>query len=409
MRPRADWVVDGIVEYSPQARRLIDISPHGRPLLNAIAQSASGLTELVAAGVTADLEGAGAARVRVQPTGTAELPALKPADVIVAVDVLDRAADPRTLVRSLEQSVAPGGVIFVTSPVCGFEVQTLWDRSPTILPPDKLNIPTVRGLLRCFAAPVWEVLELSTPGMFDVETIRHVMNAHPDKPWPRAVRTLIDGSDAADHGALVEFLQSRRLTFVCAPGGAKEPLMLARLIKEKIRRGEPSIGSWMSMAHPSIAEILAMAGYDWVVVETEHTAIDVSEVFRLIIAIEQRGSIPLVRLAWNDPIQAKAVLDSGAAGVLVPMVNTRADAELAVRMTKYPPLGERGVGLARAQGYGECFDEYVHCANNDSLLMVIIEHKDAVANIDEVLSVPGIDGAFIGPYDLLCRSGFRAS
>lgn len=212
VRPRADWVVDGIVEYSPQARRLIDISPHGRPLLNAIAQSASGLTELVAAGVTADLEGAGAARVRVQPTGTAELPALKPADVIVAVDVLDRAADPRTLVRSLEQSVAPGGVIFVTSPVCGFEVQTLWDRSPTILPPDKLNIPTVRGLLRCFAAPVWEVLELSTPGMFDVETIRHVMNAHPDKPWPRAVRTLIDGSDAADHGALVEFLQSRRLT-----------------------------------------------------------------------------------------------------------------------------------------------------------------------------------------------------
>mgnify|MGYP001608710218 CR=1 FL=1 len=181
--------------------------------------------------------------------------------------------------------------------------------------------------------------------------------------------------------------------------------MLARLIKEKIRRGEPSIGSWMSMAHPSIAEILAMAGYDWVVVETEHTAIDVSEVFRLIIAIEQRGSIPLVRLAWNDPIQAKAVLDSGAAGVLVPMVNTRADAELAVRMTKYPPLGERGVGLARAQGYGECFDEYVHCANNDSLLMVIIEHKDAVANIDEVLSVPGIDGAFIGPYDLSMSLG----
>ena len=92
--------------------------------------------------------------------------------------------------------------------------------------------------------------------------------------------------------------------------------MLARKIKEKMRRGEPSLGTWMSMAHPSIAEILAMAGYDWVVIETEHTAIDVSEVLRLIIAIEQRGSVPLVRLAWNDPIQAKAVLDSGAAGVL---------------------------------------------------------------------------------------------
>jgi 2-dehydro-3-deoxyglucarate aldolase len=161
----------------------------------------------------------------------------------------------------------------------------------------------------------------------------------------------------------------------------------------------------MSMAHPSIAEILAMAGYEWVVVETEHTAIDVSEVLRLIIAIEQRGVVPLVRLAWNDPIQAKAVLDSGAAGVLVPMVNTRADAELAVKMTKYPPLGFRGIGLARAQGYGEHFDEYVRHANDDTLVIVIIEHKDAVENIDQILSVPGIDGTFIGPYDLSMSLG----
>ncbi len=181
--------------------------------------------------------------------------------------------------------------------------------------------------------------------------------------------------------------------------------MLARKIKEKMRRGEPSIGTWMSMAHPSIAEILSMAGYDFVVVETEHTAIDVSEVLRLIIAIDQRGSIPLVRLAWVDPIQAKAVLDSGAAGVLVPMVNTRTEAELAVQMTKYPPLGSRGVGLARAQGYGENFAEYVAHANDDTLLIVQIEHRLAVENIDEILSVPGIDGTFIGPYDLSMSLG----
>jgi 2-dehydro-3-deoxyglucarate aldolase len=181
--------------------------------------------------------------------------------------------------------------------------------------------------------------------------------------------------------------------------------MLARGIKEKMRRGEPSIGTWQSMAHESISEILAMAGYDFVVIETEHTAIDVSEVLRLIIAIEQRGSIPLVRLAWVDPIQAKAVLDSGAAGVLVPMVNTKANAELCVQMTKYPPLGARGVGLARAQGYGERFDEYVKHANDDSLLIVQIEHKTAVENIEEILSVPGIDGTFIGPYDLSMSLG----
>ncbi len=181
--------------------------------------------------------------------------------------------------------------------------------------------------------------------------------------------------------------------------------MLARKIKEKMRGGEPSIGSWMSMAHPSIAEILAMAGFDWVVVDTEHSAIDVSEVLRMLIAIEQRGAVPLVRLASNDPVQAKAVLDSGAAGVLVPMVNSKAEAELAVSMTKYPPLGCRGVGLARAQGYGEHFDAYVQNANADGLLIVQIEHRDAVTNIEEIVSVPGVDGTFIGPYDLSMSLG----
>ncbi len=181
--------------------------------------------------------------------------------------------------------------------------------------------------------------------------------------------------------------------------------MLARELKRKLRAGEPCIGTWMSLAHVSIAEILAMAGYDFVVVDTEHTAIDVSEVLHLLIAIEQRGAIPLVRLAHVDPVQAKAVLDSGAAGLLVPMVNTKEDAELAVRMSKYPPLGNRGVGLARAQGYGVHFDEYVANANDDLLLIVQIEHKDAVANINEILSVPGIDGTFIGPYDLSLSLG----
>lgn len=182
-------------------------------------------------------------------------------------------------------------------------------------------------------------------------------------------------------------------------------MVLASRIKERLNRGEVSIGSWLSMAHVSIAEILASAGYDWVVVETEHTAIDVSEVLPLLIAIESKGAIPLVRLAWNDPIQAKAVLDSGAAGVLVPMVNTKADAELAVKSTKYPPLGTRGVGLARAQGYGTQFKTYVEQANQESLLIVQIEHIDGVQNVEEILSVPGIDGTFIGPYDLSMSMG----
>jgi len=181
--------------------------------------------------------------------------------------------------------------------------------------------------------------------------------------------------------------------------------MLARKLKDKLRRGEPCFGTWMSLAHVSIAEILAVAGFDFVVVDTEHTAIDVSEVLRLLIAIEGSGAVPLVRLASVDPVQAKAVLDSGAAGLLVPMVNTRAEAELCVRMSKYPPLGNRGVGLARAQGYGVRFDEYVARANDDLLLVVQIEHKDAVEHIDDILAVEGIDATFIGPYDLSLSLG----
>ncbi len=181
--------------------------------------------------------------------------------------------------------------------------------------------------------------------------------------------------------------------------------MLAAGIKQTLKAGEVSFGSWMSMAHVSIAEILAAAGYDWVVVETEHTSINVSEVLRLLIAIEGRGAVPLVRLAGIDPIQAKAVLDAGAAGVLVPLVNSKVDAELAVSSVKYPPIGARGVGVARAHRYGQNFDEYVRNANENTLLIVQIEHVEAVRNIEEILSVPGIDGTFIGPYDLSASMG----
>jgi 2-dehydro-3-deoxyglucarate aldolase len=181
--------------------------------------------------------------------------------------------------------------------------------------------------------------------------------------------------------------------------------MLAREIKRTLREGGVSVGSWMSIGHVSIAEILAAAGYDWVVIETEHTAIDVSEALRLIIAVEAGGSVPLVRLASVDPVQTKAVMDSGAAGVLVPMVNSRADAETAVRSVKYPPQGFRGVGVARAQGYGASLDEYLRTANEDTLVVVQIEHIDAVNAIDDILAVPGIDATFIGPYDLSSSMG----
>jgi SAM-dependent methyltransferase len=212
-RPRADWVLDGIAEYVPSARRLVDISTYGRVLVDLVAAENPGLVEVMAAGMTADLEGGSTPRVRVQPTRVADLPGHGPADVVVAVDVLDRAVDLRALVEALRRLLAPGGVFFATTPVAsGFEIQTLWERSPTIIPPDKLNLPTVEGLYRIFAAPAWELLELSTPGMFDVEMVRRAIEAEPKAPWPRVVRALVERSDASGRTALVELLQSRRLT-----------------------------------------------------------------------------------------------------------------------------------------------------------------------------------------------------
>ncbi len=182
--------------------------------------------------------------------------------------------------------------------------------------------------------------------------------------------------------------------------------MLARKIKEKLKLGQPTFGAWMSLAHPSIGEIFAQQGFDWVLVETEHTAIDNSQVLPLLMAIEGRGAVPLVRIAGVDPLQAKAMLDSGAGGIFVPLVNCREDAEACVRMAKYPPLGERGVGVARAHGYGKSFKEYVATANDDTLVVVQIEHIKAVECIDEILTVPGVDVAFIGPYDLSMSMGY---
>jgi hypothetical protein len=213
VRPRADWILDGIAEYRPTAKRLVDYSTYGQPLLDLLAHEAGGIDQIVAAGMTADVDGHTAPRVRIVPTGVKDFERLGKADVAVAVDVMDRTTDPKRLVSGFRNMLNEGGVLFATFPVAsGFEVQTLWENSPTVFPPDKLNLPTVDGLLKLFAAPAWEILELSTTGMFDVDTVIRTMAALPNYPWPRAVRSLVHHDDPNGRAAFVEFLQSRRLT-----------------------------------------------------------------------------------------------------------------------------------------------------------------------------------------------------
>lgn len=161
-----------------------------------------------------------------------------------------------------------------------------------------------------------------------------------------------------------------------------------------------TIGSWITLAHPAIAEIMAKAGFDWLVVDLEHSVITIREAEELIRVIELCGVVPLVRLSANDPVQIKRVMDAGAHGVIVPMVNSNEDAERAVDAVKYPPLGRRGVGLARAQGYGTWFDEYKTWLERESVVIVQVEHIKAVQCLNQILSTEGVDGFIVGPYDL---------
>jgi 2-dehydro-3-deoxyglucarate aldolase len=161
-----------------------------------------------------------------------------------------------------------------------------------------------------------------------------------------------------------------------------------------------SIGSWITLAHPSIAEIMASAGFDWLAVDLEHSVVTIREAEELIRVISLKGVAPFVRLSSNNPEQIKRVMDAGAHGVIVPMVNSVQSAVAAVAAVKYPPMGERSFALARAHSYGAKFQEYLDWQENNSMVVVQIEHIEAVNNLEAILSVPGVDAYFVGPYDL---------
>lgn len=176
-------------------------------------------------------------------------------------------------------------------------------------------------------------------------------------------------------------------------------------LKKRLQTGDVTIGSWITLGHAGIAEIMARAGYDWIVVDMEHSVISIDTAGDLIRIIDLCGVAPLVRLTSNHPDQIKRLMDAGAHGIVVPMVNSADDAARAVAAVRYAPEGSRGVGLARAQGYGVVFKDYFDWQKHSSVVIVQIEHRDALDQLDAILSVPGVDGFFIGPYDLSCSMG----
>lgn len=172
-------------------------------------------------------------------------------------------------------------------------------------------------------------------------------------------------------------------------------------LRASIRSGEPVVGGWVSIGHPAVAEITADAGPDFVVVDTEHGELGIGDVADAIRGIETAdGAVPFARVPEADPVPIKRVLDAGAAGVMVPRVDTVADAELVVDATTYPPAGIRGTAGTRTAQYGPDLPEHVAGADDALTLLVQIETERAVENAAEIAAVEGIDALFVGPADL---------
>lgn len=177
-------------------------------------------------------------------------------------------------------------------------------------------------------------------------------------------------------------------------------------LKKLLKNKSLTIGSWITIGHPSVVEILSNAGFDWLTIDMEHNSIDPSMMQTLISTIQSKDIAALVRVSKNEEVPIKHALDAGADGIIVPMINNENEAKKAVEYAKYPPKGRRGVGLSRAQNYGAGFNDYKEWVNENLVVIAQIEHIDGVNNLDKIISTKGIDAIIVGPYDLSGSLGF---
>ena len=168
---------------------------------------------------------------------------------------------------------------------------------------------------------------------------------------------------------------------------------------ERLRQNELLLGTMLTIPAPEVAEMIAKCGFDWLFMDGEHSPLSTLDWQRMLQAVAGR-SASIIRVPEKTEAAIKKVLDIGAEGIIAPQVNSAAEARRIVEWCKYPPRGVRGVGLARAQGYGLDFATYVESANDNIAVIIQAEHIDAVNNIEDIAKVDGIDAIFIGPYDL---------
>lgn len=178
------------------------------------------------------------------------------------------------------------------------------------------------------------------------------------------------------------------------------------VLKQKLKDGKKTAGAWAQLASSVSAEIMSSAGFDWLILDMEHGPSDIQALITQFQAMKGTDTVPIVRSPWNDFVTIKRILDAGAYGLLIPYVNTKEEAEAAVKACKYPPDGIRGIaGSTRAARFGQNSMDYFANANKEILVITQVETRDAVNNIDEIVEVDGIDGIFIGPMDLATSMG----
>ncbi len=186
--------------------------------------------------------------------------------------------------------------------------------------------------------------------------------------------------------------------------------MLSNHVKQRITRGAPAFGSLLNFGDPLVAEMMAAVGFDWLLVDTEHGPIDLATMATMFATITRYPCAPLVRVHALAEENVKRVLDAGAWGVLAPNVRTREEAELLVRACKYPPRGVRSLGAGRfSLSFMTDAPTYFQRANDEILVIVQIEHHEAIKNIDAILSVPGVDACYVGPNDFCASLGLAPS
>lgn len=173
-----------------------------------------------------------------------------------------------------------------------------------------------------------------------------------------------------------------------------------KTLKEKLQRRDRLFAGWVSYAHPSITETFALAGFDFIAIDMEHSTISIEQGQRIIAASQSEGVPCLPRPVSHSNDWFKPLLESGADGLMVQMVNKPEEVEEIIRHLKYPPIGNRSFGVSRAQAYGFYFDEYVKRWNESSILIIQIESIEAVENIEALLNFDEVDGVMVGPYDM---------